>query len=68
VGPVADAPSFIMACRMMRGLGLPTKYALRPVDSSMGAVRLPVAGAMPCSVGPAIGSSGHQSLWVYSPT
>jgi hypothetical protein len=55
------APSFIMACRMMRGLGLPTKYALRPVDSSMGAVRLPVAGAMPCSVGPATGIPRHHT-------
>jgi len=36
----------------MSGLGLPTKYALRPVASSIGATNAPQAGTRPPSVGP----------------
>lgn len=38
----------------MRGLGLPTKYALWPVVSSIGAVNARQAGIIPCSEGPVI--------------
>ena len=45
-------PSSESPVRIIRGLGLPTKYAFTPVANSIGATSAPHAGMMPSSAGP----------------
>lgn len=45
-------PSILRPVRIIRGLGLPTKYACFPVASSIGATKARQAGMIPVSVGP----------------
>ncbi len=54
------APMAFSPCRIISGLGLPTKYGSPPVALVISAATEPVAGSAPCGEGPV--SSGLVAM------